>query len=505
MPETFYAGTAVGIFKSTDGGATLTGVNTGLPGLPTDGVVIDPATPATVYSTAGGGIFKSTDAGGHYAPIKTGSMGGFVLTLAIDPVTPTTLYAGMDRDGVVKSTDGGEHWAAANSGLEGSYGYPVSISTLAIDPTMPSTVYATTGGTYLTERRGAFKTTDGGASWTAINVGFSSSPGVGALAIDPAGPATLYAGVNTIIPDNYGYSYPTRYDLYKSTDGGGSWTPLGTGGGRALAIDPAIPGTVYSTARDYSFYTSSGGVLKTTDAGASWQPVNVGLDCSVVTALMIDPTLPATLYAGTMDNGVFESTNGGGRWTAINTGLTNLQIRALAIDPAKTGTTVYAATGRGAFTFEFDGAFPRGSASSPTATSQPDACDGTSTSTRPPTSSTTTTTRTSISSTTSTTTTLPCTTARCVLDAGLTSPTCTGEAVPVRVTRNFNRGASLIERATGSSVKQTKKLLERAKRALERAGVQASRAAKRSKRRLSEGCSAALRSAAEQVRGGLAP
>ena len=63
----------------------------------------------------------------------------------------------------------------------------------------------------------------------------------------------------------------------------------------------------------------------------------------MINALAIDPTTPATLYAGTYYGGVFKSTNGGGNWGAINTGLTTTQVVALAIDPA-TPTTVYAGT-----------------------------------------------------------------------------------------------------------------------------------------------------------------
>ena len=67
-----------------------------------------------------------------------------------------------------------------------------------------------------------------------------------------------------------------------------------------------------------------------------------------VLALAIDPSTPATLYAGILNNGVYNSTNGGGNWTAINTGLPNTHGQALAIDPA-TPTTLYAGTYNGVY------------------------------------------------------------------------------------------------------------------------------------------------------------
>src|SRR6202162_4411892 len=99
-----------------------------------------------------------------------------------------------------------------------------------------------------------------------------------------------------------------------------TWTTNGPEGGevQALAIDPANPATLYAG-------TAGGGVSKSTNGGGSWKSVNNGLTSTIVTALAIDPSAPATLYAGTYGGteggGVFKSTNGGESWTAINTGL----------------------------------------------------------------------------------------------------------------------------------------------------------------------------------------
>jgi uncharacterized protein (TIGR03437 family) len=110
---------------------------------------------------------------------------------------------------------------------------------------------------------------------------------------------------------------------------------------RSLAIDPSTPATLYAG-------TVNAGVFKSTNGGTSWTAVNTGLGNAWVTALAIDPSTPATLYAGIQGSGVYKSTNGGTSWTASNTGgLTGAYVMALAIDPS-TPATLYAGSGVGA-------------------------------------------------------------------------------------------------------------------------------------------------------------
>jgi hypothetical protein len=110
--------------------------------------------------------------------------GARVWALAIDPQTPSTVYAGVspygsNLSGVLKSTDGGASWTAVNNGLP-----PRTVArALAIDPEAPLTLYAGTDG-------GVFKSTDGGANWSAMNEG-PTNPSVHALVIKPL---DLYAG-----------------------------------------------------------------------------------------------------------------------------------------------------------------------------------------------------------------------------------------------------------------------------------------------------------------------
>ncbi|WP_205750431.1 IPTL-CTERM sorting domain-containing protein [Diaphorobacter sp. HDW4B] len=234
-----------------------------------------------------------------------GPPGGTFTAFAVDSsTTPSTLYVGTDGGGVFKSTNGGAQWSAVNTGLTSRYVY-----TLAIDS---GTLYAGTDG------GGVFKSVNGGTQWNAVNTGLTSRY-VRALTIDSG---TLYAG--------------TGGGVFKSTNGGTQWNAVNTGLTNSQVFSLAIgSGTLYAG--------TSGGVFKSTNGGAQWNAVNTGLTSSYVYTLAIDS---GTLYAGTNGGSVFKSTNGGTQWTAANTGLTNGQVLSLAIDSGK----LYAGTnGSGVF------------------------------------------------------------------------------------------------------------------------------------------------------------
>ena len=379
-PTTLYAGMAFsgGVFKSTNGGAIWNSASTGLTLPPrlfasVAALALDPTTPTTLYAGTDLGVFKSTDGGASWSSVSTGlpcvsapPAGGpftstcLVVALALDPTTPTTLYAATSQggtpqgvSGVFKTTDGGASWSPVNTGLTCASAFPggapfaCPVSELALDPRTPTTLYAGTSD-------GVFKTTDGGASWSPASTGLTCGAppctvSVSALALDPTTPTTLYAGTQGVSGSGTGTVVPVS-GVFKSTDGGGSWSSVSTGLPpygpfvTALALDPTTPTTLYAG-------TNGGGVFKTTDGGASWSPVNTGLPLTlvtIVTAFAFDPTTPTTLYAGTVFNsGVFKTIDGGGSWSPMNTGLTcallTCSVRALALDPT-TPTTLYAGT-----------------------------------------------------------------------------------------------------------------------------------------------------------------
>ena len=115
-PTTLYVGTGGGVFKSTNGGAKWSALNTGLIVTSVGALGIDPATPTTLYA-GGGDVFKSMDGGAKWSVVNTGLPEFTEFTPWVSyPATPTTLYTGTS-DGVFKSTDGGAKWIALNTGL----------------------------------------------------------------------------------------------------------------------------------------------------------------------------------------------------------------------------------------------------------------------------------------------------------------------------------------------------------------------------------------------------
>jgi len=384
--NTLYAGTAGspttvdgGVFKSTDGGATWSAANSGLPS-PSDGtyrvaqaLAVDPQNPGTAYvgfviqcvpvipvPCTSGGVFKTTDGGASWSNSNFGFPGYGVTALLIDPHNTKTIYAGtvanpvppgpLESDGgkgipitndggIFKSTDGAATWIAVNSGLPRSHWYdrPTQfnpINALAIDPQDSSMLYAATGA------GGIAETNDGGVTWTAGKNGLS----VSSLAIDPQDPNTIYTGT-------------ANFGLLKSTDRGASFdnvssgvpTGYGPGGVSFLAMDPQTS-TLYSGSHLYVGGVDLGGTFQSSDGAMSWSPVNTsGIAATSINSLAVDPENAGTLFAAT--NGlVFNSTDNGGHWNETYSAPPTVDGRSVypasvvAIDP-QDSSTIYVAIG----------------------------------------------------------------------------------------------------------------------------------------------------------------
>jgi len=325
--STLYAGDqSNGVYKSIDGGATWNPVNTGFTGpiIQVIALAIDPQTPATLYAAAntsgGSGLFQSTDSGAHWNRIYNDGSGLIsIQTIAIDPSTTSTLYIGSFSGGVLRSTNSGTSFSPAKTGLPA-----VGVDALAINPSTASTVYAGT-------LNGVFATGNSGAAWSASSNGLALTT-VTTLAIDPATPATIYAGT-------------TLSGIFKSVDGGGSWTSIYTGIGTTgngscampsiatLAIDPSTPATLYAG----TLCTQQKAVLKSIDGGATWNPAVTGLPLyGEIASLAIDPQNTSTIYAAAAGTGLYLSTNAGANWTLVDAVPTTDQFTSVSIS-ASTG------------------------------------------------------------------------------------------------------------------------------------------------------------------------
>jgi photosystem II stability/assembly factor-like uncharacterized protein len=335
-PATLYARTDEnGLVKTTDGGRTWRPLGLGRDA---ELLAVHPRNSARLYATSEHGILTSRDAGRSWRATNSGPTFAAVSAVAIDPRNPGTAYVAIDHEGVFKRSSDGS-WRAANTGLRNR-----GVHELVVDPREPWNVYAGTDG-------GVYKSTTGGASWRRLPVPISYPETASALAIDPQNPDTVYA-MTADESISYGAGSAKVYEsrVFKSTDGGATWSPsvevqtlevpaapdeipVATVSGPWVAIDPLDAETLYAGGL---------GVLKSTDGGTTWR--SAGLARTPVSALAVDPNEPATLYAGT-DAGLFKSTNAGASWQAL---LEGVPIEGLAIDPEQP-QTVYAGTDRGVF------------------------------------------------------------------------------------------------------------------------------------------------------------
>ena len=236
-----------------------------------------------------------------------GPGGGEIRALAIDPSDPRILYAAASPGGVYTSRNGGATW---------TWGAGRSLLAVAVDPAHPATVYAGGPGELL-------RSTDRGRTWTRLDPGPQPYT-LAALAVAPGEPSTVYAA--------------NVSELLASTDRGETWSPVRSNGLaiQSIVVDPSNPDTIY--------LTSWAGVFKSLDAGATWKLIYPEL--SELGALAVDPRLPSRLYL--LDGGDFyRSEDGGVSWPLV--GQVPLPIsRALAVDPGSP-STVWAAGEHGVF------------------------------------------------------------------------------------------------------------------------------------------------------------
>jgi photosystem II stability/assembly factor-like uncharacterized protein len=280
-------------------------------------LAVAPSARRTLYAASSDGlIFRSTNAGATWSMVGRGLPFGSVASLLVDRRDASTLYAGLNGSvgkGAYRSEDGGETWTTLAIPF-------TNVWSLAMDPHDPDVLLAATG-------KGVFRSADGGASWSLTGL----VPGqlfqeVVAVLFDPRTPGRAWAaqGVSTFVSD----------------DGGITWTPRssglpapGTGGVSTLAIDPAS-GTLYA---GFSVPDGNAPLYRSTDDGASWTPVPLQEE-NWVLALAVSSGPAPTAYAST-PSGIFRSTDGGASWSGPDP--LGYGVLSFAVPPSP-GSTVYA-------------------------------------------------------------------------------------------------------------------------------------------------------------------
>jgi len=251
-------------------------------------IAIHPDFPQTIYiGAASGGILKTTDGGANWQNIFTSAPVISIGALAIDPQQPQVLYAGTGEanassysfigNGIYKSVDGGVNWT--HKGLDES----AYFGRIIVDYSNSQRVFAAACGTLFSPNatRGIYRSDDGGDSWNQVLYVNDSTAGVD-IVQHPSNPNILYAAMwERMRGLTYRRSHGTSSGIYKSLDGGSTWTlltnglPGGSQKGRiGLAIAHNNPETVYAFIDRLVSGTPTATVFKTTNGGDSWQQTN---------------------------------------------------------------------------------------------------------------------------------------------------------------------------------------------------------------------------------------
>lgn len=287
-----------------------------------------PGQPHTYYMGAtGGGVWKTEDGGTSWNAVsdgffRTGSIGA----IAVADANPQVVYVGTgeacvrsnfsEGDGVYRSADGGRTWSSA--GLVETK----QIGRIRVHPTNPDIVFvAALGNVFGRSRdRGVYRSRDGGRTWQQV-LFVDDETGAVDVAIDPHAPDTIFAGFWHVRRKPWGiFSGGAGSGLFKSTDGGTTWTrlekglPAGMTGRVGVAVSPVDGNRVYAIveARD-------GGIFRSDDGGATWRRTNddgrLRERAWYYSHIIADPKERDTVYVLTLQ--INKSTDGGQTFETI--------------------------------------------------------------------------------------------------------------------------------------------------------------------------------------------
>jgi photosystem II stability/assembly factor-like uncharacterized protein len=280
----FNSATISGLGARNIGSATMSGRISAIAG------TREPSGKITLFvGAASGGVWKSDDSGTRYRPVFDEQPVQSIGAIALDPKNSKNVWVGTGEswtrnsvsigDGIYKSTDGGETWT--HSGLEKSE----RIAKIAVSPKNSDTVFAAVPGALWSDStdRGLYKTTDGGKTWNQILKGPNLSTGCTDVAIDPANPDIVFAATWDFRRKGWEYrsggespTAPSASGLFRSTDGGNTWTEVTAEANRGFPKKPygrlAVAIAPSDAKRVYAFVESPESALFVSDdGGATWE------------------------------------------------------------------------------------------------------------------------------------------------------------------------------------------------------------------------------------------
>ncbi len=306
-----------------------------------------------VMGTTGGGVWKTDDYGHTWHNLSDGFFGGSIGAIDVADSDPAVIYVGTGSacirgntsagHGLWKSTDGGRSWAFSGLPEAGQIGDVV------VHPTNADLVYVAALGHAFGKNpeRGVFRSRDGGATWEHV-LAIDDSTGVVSLAMNPHNPREIYAGAWRAERKPWTLlSGGPNGGVYKTTDGGNTWTklagglPTGLVGKVGVAVSPANPDRVWALIEA----EPDGGLYRSDDAGKTWTRINhenkLRQRAWYYTHVVADPQDEHTVYV--LNVAFHRSVDGGKTFEAIS--VPHGDTHDLWIDPNDPKTMVLADDG----------------------------------------------------------------------------------------------------------------------------------------------------------------
>lgn len=289
-------------------------------------IAVDPKNSQTVYAgTEHMGIFKSTDAGLTWTEVGyAGDIArlGKTDNIAIALSNPAIVYSSWGPE-VDKSIDGGLHWTRT-----GLLNAGARINGLTVSPNDPNVVYAALGGgAPRAAADGIYRSSDGGASWTRLGLTSASL----SVAVPASAPDTVYAGVAD--------------GIYKSTNRGTSWTKVYGGAARASGARPAgVPSLAVNSVWPHTIFAVADRTVRSMDGGATWTTLRIGGE-----QIVVSPSNPDVVYLREGPN-IFTSANRGDTWNAAPPWSVNASdLKTIAVDSSNAAKIYAGSWGQGIF------------------------------------------------------------------------------------------------------------------------------------------------------------